>query len=126
MILVDSSVWIDHVREADPILIAMLEEGDVFCHPFIIGEVMMGTPRNRHQIRKLLARLPQMQVATDAEVLEFIERNHLYGIGIGYIDAHLLASVRLDPDATIRTRDRRMAQTAEALGIFATGVPRVQ
>jgi predicted nucleic acid-binding protein len=80
----------------------------------IIGEVMMGAPRNRHQVRTLLARLPQMQVATDAEVLEFIERNRLYGIGIGYIDAHLLASVRLDPDATIWTRDRRMAQSAEA------------
>jgi predicted nucleic acid-binding protein len=126
VILVDSSVWIDHVRGTDPILIAMLEEGGVFCHPFIIGEVMMGTPRNRHQVRKLLARLPQMQVATDAEVLEFIEHNRLYGIGIGYIDAHLLASVRLEPNATIWTRDRRMAKTAETLGIFATDVPKIQ
>lgn len=126
MILVDSSVWIDHLRGTDPILVAMLEEGGVFCHPFIIGEVMMGTPRKRHQVRTLLARLPQMQVATDAEVLEFIERNRLYGVGIGYIDAHLLASVHLDSEATIWTRDRRMAQTAEALGIFAMGVPRIR
>src|SRR5688500_4445942 len=94
VILVDSSVWIDHFRENDAILFEMLEEGIVSCHPFVVGEVMMGSPRNRKTVRRFLARLPQTQPASDPEVMAFIEQNRLYGIGIGYIDAHLLASVR--------------------------------
>ena len=96
------------------------------CHPFVIGEVMMGTPRNRQAVRALLTRIRHIQVASDGEVLDFIERNRLFGIGIGYIDAHLLASVRLDPDATIWTRDRRMATAAETLGVFAQNIPKLQ
>jgi predicted nucleic acid-binding protein len=126
VILVDSSLWVDHFREFDPVIAKLLTDELVLCHPFVIGEVMMGNPHNRRGIFRLLDQLPQMQAATDAEVLEFVEHNRLYGIGIGYIDAHLLASVRLDPNATIWTRDRRMAKTAETLGIFATDVPKIQ
>jgi predicted nucleic acid-binding protein len=126
VILVDTSVWIDHFRENDPILSNMLEEEVVSCHPFVIGEVMMGSPRNRQETRKLLARLPRARTASDLDVLEFIEQNRLYGMGIGYIDAHLLASVRIDQGAAIWTRDRRVAKAAEVLGIFAANVPKLQ
>jgi predicted nucleic acid-binding protein len=126
VILIDSSLWIDHFRQTDPILFDLLDRHTVLCHPFVIGEVLMGTPRDRQAVRELLQRLPLAQVASDTEVVEFIEKSQLYGIGIGYIDAHLLASVLLDPDTTIWTRDRRMAKVAETLGIYAVGVPKIQ
>ena len=126
MILVDSSIWVDHFRELDPVLDGLLRRQLVLCHPFVIGEVMMGSPRNRQGILRLLNRLPKAKATTDREVLEFVEGNRLFGKGIGYIDAHLLASVRLASPATIWTRDRRMAKAAETLGIFATDVPKLQ
>jgi predicted nucleic acid-binding protein len=120
LILVDSSVWIDHLRSADPGLADLLNRGQVFAHPFVIGELGLGSLRQRATIIGALQDLPKATVADDGEVLAFIERQSLYGRGIGYIDAHLLASVRLTADTTLWTRDRRLHEVATDLGLAAT------
>ena len=117
MILVDSSVWIDHLRVGDAALAERLELGIVLGHPFVLGELACGRLRNRTEILMLLADLPQAVPAADAEVLAMIERHRLMGRGIGYVDAHLLASTLLTPDAALWTRDRRVANIARDLGI---------
>ena len=126
MILIDTSLLADHFREADPVVAGLLEAGDALCHPFVIGEIMMGNPRNRHGIGDLLGSLPQLQVASDSEVRDVVEHYRLFGTGLGYIDAHLLVSVRLTRGAAIWTRDRRMAKAAEQLSIFANDLPKLQ
>ncbi len=93
MILVDTSVWIDHFTAPDPALQLLLEAGEIRTHPFVIGELSMGSQPKNSPI-KLLFKLKQVLRATDQEVLEFIRINKLHGIGIGYLDAHLLASAR--------------------------------
>lgn len=126
VILIDTSLLADHFRAADPLVARLLEEGRTLCHPFVIGELMMGSPRNRREIAELLNRLPQVQVALDGEVLDFVEEHGLFGTGLGYIDAHLLLSVQLTPGASIWTRDRRMAKAAERLAVYASEVPKMQ
>jgi predicted nucleic acid-binding protein len=115
MILVDTSVWIDHLRRGDPALIAALEAGRVLMHPFVVGELACGNLRNRVELLSLLRDLPPAPVATDAEALGFIDRHGLMGRGIGYLDVHLLASVALATPARVWTRDRRLAMVADAL-----------
>lgn len=117
MILVDSSVWIDHLRANEPVLSDLLERGLVLGHPFVVGELACGNLRNRAEILPLLGDLPQASVATDAEVLGLIERYRLMGRGIGWVDAHLLASVLLTPDAGLWTRDGRLAAVATELDL---------
>jgi len=117
VILVDSSVWIDHLRVGDAALAERLELGIVLGHPFVLGELACGRLRNRSEILMLLADLPQAVPAADAEVLAMIERHRLMGRGIGYVDAHLLASTLLTPEAALWTRDRRVANIARDLGI---------
>jgi predicted nucleic acid-binding protein len=126
VILVDTSLLADHFRSLDPVVSRLLEDGDVVCHPFVIGEIMIGNPRNRQGIANLLHDLPQLQVASDKEVLEVIEHHRLFGTGLGYIDAHLLVSVQLAPAVTLWTRDKRLARAAEQLSIFAEGLPNLQ
>ena len=126
MILIDTSLLADHFRAVDPVVAALLAQGDVICHPFVIGEIMMGNPRNRHGIAELLNRLPQLPIASDSEVLDFVERHSLFGTGLGYVDAHLLAAARLTRGTTVWTRDRQMAKAAEHLSIFANGMPKLQ
>ena len=121
MILVDTSVWVDHLRAGAPALAVALEGGEVLMHPFVLGEVACGRLRNRAQVLRLLGELPAAQVATDAEVLEFIERRALMGRGIGYIDAHLLASAALAGTARLWTRDRRLAVVAADLKLAYAG-----
>ena len=123
MILADTSVWIDHLRSGDEGLAWRLSAGEILTHPHVIGELALGNLARRHEILHELGRLPHAVVADDAEVLHFIERNRLFGIGIGFIDAHLLASVRLTPGARLWTRDRRLAAAAERLGLAAVGSP---
>lgn len=123
MILVDSSVWIDHLRSADADLTALLNHGQVLSHPFVIGELTLGSLRQRANIIGALQDLPKAVVADEAEVLAFIDRHVLFGRGIGYIDAHLLASVRLTADAALWTRDKRLHETASDLGIAAMVPP---
>lgn len=115
MVLVDTSVWIDHLRHGDANLAAALEQGEVLTHPFVIGELACGNLRRRAEIMRLLAELPRAPVASDAEVMEFIERRRLMGRGIGFVDAHLLASVILAGSASLLTTDRRLAALATEL-----------
>ncbi|HUO90263.1 MAG TPA: PIN domain-containing protein [Rhizomicrobium sp.] len=119
MILVDTSVWVDHLRAGDDQLRGLLEQGLVLAHPFVTGEVALGSLRQREQVVGALLRLPQATVAADGEVLAFIADEALGGLGIGYIDAHLLAATRLTRDASFWTRDRRLAQVAARLLLAA-------
>jgi predicted nucleic acid-binding protein len=120
MILADTSVWIDHLRQGDPSLVAALEAGRVLMHPFIVGELACGTLRRRAEVLMLLRQLPPAPVATDDEALEFIERRSLMGRGLGYVDVHLLASVVLAGGARLWTRDKRLAAVASALTLGVT------
>jgi len=118
MILVDTSIWIDHLRQHDENLSKLLNQGQVLIHPFVIGELALGKLRDRDTVLDALQNLPQAPVATEAEVLQFIQKNSLYGIGIGYIDAHLLAATRLAPGATMWTRDKHLLAAATSLGLL--------
>ena len=118
MILVDTSVWVEHLRRGLPHLATLLQEGAVLIHPWVIGELACGNLRNRPQVLELLQGLPVAVVASDGEVLLLIERDRLLGRGIGYVDAHLLASARLS-HCPLWTRDRRLAVAAEEQGLGA-------
>jgi len=115
MILVDTSVWIEHLRKGVPALTAALERGAVLTHPFVLGELACGNLQNRGEVLRLLGDLPEAPVATDPEALAFIEQRALMGRGIGYIDVHLLASAVLDGVAQLWTRDQRLAAVAANL-----------
>ncbi len=117
MILVDTSAWIDHLRVGDEELARRLDSIQVLSHPFVVGELACGNLHNRNEVLTLLGNLPQVTVATDAEVLFFIEQHRLMGRGIGYIDAHLLAAVSLTSPAWLWTRDKRLGSVAAELGL---------
>jgi predicted nucleic acid-binding protein len=112
LILVDTSVWIDHLHRTIPRLVEALESENVRVHPFVLGELACGSIRNRDEVLHLLAALPVCVVATDAEAIELIERQRLMGKGIGFFDVHLLASVMLTEDAWLWTRDKRLLEAA--------------
>ena len=115
MILVDTSVWVDHLRDGAPALAAALDQGSVLMHPFVLGELACGNLKNRGEVLRLLGELPAAPVATDPETLDYIERRALMGRGIGYLDVHLLASVALAGTARLWTRDKRLAAVAADL-----------
>ena len=117
MILVDTSVWVDHFRRGSAKLAGRLAGDEVLCHPFIIGELACGDFKARHEILSLLARLPCCEIADHDEVLAFVEMNGLMGSGIGWIDAHLLASAVLGGER-LWTLDRRVADIADALDVL--------
>jgi predicted nucleic acid-binding protein len=117
MILVDTSVWIDHLRWSDARLGAALENGDVVMHPFVIGELACGNLRNRRELLTLWINLPSAPSATDPEALAFIERHKLMGVGLGYVDVHLLASAALAGEARLWTNDRQLATIAGRLDL---------
>ena len=117
MILVDTSIWIDHLNRGDAVLSERLEQGRVLMHPCVLGELAMGSLRQREEILEALGDLPRAEVATDAEVLRFVRDETLYGVGIGYVDAQLLAAVRLTRDARLWTRDKRLLVVAERMGM---------
>lgn len=117
MILVDTSVWIDHLRSGDERLVRLLNDGKVLAHPFITGELALGNLANRQAVLISLQNLPQSAVATETEVFRLIEEKHLFGLGIGYIDAHLLAAVLLTPGSVLWTRDKRLTSASTRLGI---------
>jgi len=117
-VLVDTSVWVEHLRRGHARLIERLRESDVWCHPFIIGEIACGNLSRRREILSLLGALPQAPVAGHDEVLAFVESNHLMGTGIGWIDAHLLASTKL-AGTLLWTLDKRLLTVARSLRIVA-------
>ena len=116
MILVDTSVWVDHLREGDEELAELLRADQVACHPFVIGELACGSMRNREEILTLLSALSRLAKAEDREVLEFIDRHGLMGRGLGLIDIHLLASCML-AGIGLWTRDKILAQAASRVGL---------
>jgi predicted nucleic acid-binding protein len=118
MILVDTSVWIDHFRAGNQRLKGLLLDNAVLTHAFIVGELACGSLKNWQGIMSLLRTLPEAVSADHDEVLDLLENEHLYGCGIGWIDAHMLASARLSR-AGIWTLDRCLARTASRLGICA-------
>jgi predicted nucleic acid-binding protein len=115
MILVDTSVWVDHLRAGEPLLVELLDTNRVLVHPFVIGELACGNLNNRKTVLSLLRKLPTVRLATNDEVLFFIERHGLMGKGVGYIDAHLLAAVSLTGTVRLWTRDKRLNTVAESM-----------
>lgn len=120
MILVDSSVWVDHLRAVDRALVRLLEAGEVLTHPFVIGELALGGLRQRELIGNALHDLPHGPVASDQEVLHFIDRHRLLSSGIGYVDVHLLAAAQLAAGTTLWTRDKHLRVSAQHLGLAAS------
>jgi predicted nucleic acid-binding protein len=120
MILVDTSIWIDHLRSGNKWLVDLLDREQVLAHPFVTGELALGNLRGRGTMLSDLRDLPQALVATEAEVLRLIDQKRLFGRGIGYVDAHLLAAVRLTGEAQLWTADRRLQTIAAELGLAAT------
>ncbi len=114
MVLADTSIWIDHLRNGNEELSRLLDEGLVLCHPFIIGELACGNLTNRTEITSLLAALPQASVASHDEVLAFIDARGLAGQGLGYVDMHLLSSAVMT-GVPLWTQDRRLNQVAARL-----------
>ena len=117
MILVDTSVWISHLRSEERNLTMQLNRDQVLIHPMVVGELACGNLRNRKEVLTLLGGLPRVLVADHDEVLFFIERHELMGSGIGYVDAHLLASTALAQSARLWTHDLRLAQVAFELNL---------
>lgn len=118
MILVDTSLWVDHLRHGSRILASLLEAEGVLTHPFVIGELACGQLRNRGEILRLLTTLPSASVAGHDDVLSLVEAHRLHGRGIGWIDAHLLASTLLS-HARLMTLDRRLARLASTMRVDA-------
>jgi len=116
VILIDTSIWIDHLRQSDAQVVTLLQSDLVLVHPFVIGELACGNLKSRADILGLLNTLPQARVALEHEVLFFIDRHKLMGLGIGYIDAHLLAATTLNEGAKLWTRDKRLDTIAQQLG----------
>jgi predicted nucleic acid-binding protein len=110
MILVDTSVWVDHFRNGNERLSHLLLDQQVVTHPMIVGELACGSLQNRKEILQLLDNLPHVTQASHDEVLHMIEERKLMGTGIGYVDAHLLASVLLTPGAKLWTLDRKLQE----------------
>lgn len=116
MVLVDTSVWVEHLRKGNNHLAALLEESRAVCHSFVIGELACGNLKNREEILKLLKALDGAALAEHEEVMRFIETHELMGKGLGYIDMHLLASARLS-QIPLWTLDKRLDEAASLLGL---------
>jgi predicted nucleic acid-binding protein len=118
-VLADTSIWVDHFRRADAQLAGLLDHGDIVIHPFVIGELLLGGVPKASDLLDDLNTLPKATIASNDEVLEFIVKRKLSGMGIGYVDAHLLASTMLTIEASIWTRDKRLIAAARSLKLAA-------
>ena len=119
MILADTSIWIDHLRSENLEMREHLRRGDIVIHPFIIAELALGSLRQRTKTLALLDLLPQVRMPQLSEVRLMIESRRLYSMGIGLIDAHLIASVFVNSATVLWTRDKPLRKVAEGLGIHA-------
>lgn len=117
MILVDTSVWVDHLRVGNEVLTGLLNTDMVLTHPFVVGELALGNVCQRDVVLDALFDLPRSAVATEAEVLHFIDHHALFGRGVGYIDVHLLAAARLTADVALWTNDKRLHAIAGEMGV---------
>ena len=115
--LVDTSIWVEHLRHGRLGLVSLLNRSEVQCHPFIIGELACGSIGRRSEVLQLLGRLPSVPVVENEEVMTFVERHRLMGRGVGWVDVHLLASAAL-AGVPLWTADRRLAAIARSLGIY--------
>lgn len=120
MILVDTSVWIQHFRRGENRLASLLDDGQVSCHPFVIGELALGSLTRRRAVLDLLMELPVTRTVTHVDALDFIERRGLSGRGIGWVDVHLLASALVE-HMSLWTFDRRLGGAARDLGVDWAG-----
>ena len=120
MILVDTSVWVDHLRRGSDRLAESLHGGEVVCHPFVIGELACGNLRRRAEVLRLLSALPSLPQVGDDEALDFIDRHRLAGKGLGLVDIHLLASSALTGTG-LWTRDKKLDREARRLGLLPDG-----
>jgi len=116
MILVDTSVWVDHLRKEDPELSPLLANKQVLIHPFVIGEILIGSVRHRDRLESRLNALIQTKIVSDMEVNFFVRTHEIFGRGIGFIDAHLLVSAKLT-GVSLMTRDKRLHAVATELGL---------
>ena len=116
MILVDTSVWVDHLRVPDARLVELLHDGQALCHAFVVGELACGNLRRRAEILLLLVDLPQLPAVPSEDVMRFIDAHRLMGRGLGWVDIHLLASAFVSREA-LWTKDRRLANAANLLGV---------
>jgi hypothetical protein len=119
MLLVDTSIWIDHFRKENPRLSAALVRRQVLIHAFVLGELALGRALRFSEIAEDLSDLPNATIATPAEILRLISRAELGSSGIGYVDAHLVASTLLTPGCRLWTRDKKLRAVAERLSIAA-------
>jgi predicted nucleic acid-binding protein len=119
MILVDTSVWVDYLRMGDELLQDLLDRESVLSHEFIIGELALGSLRNRQVVLAQLLRLPEALVARHEEVMRLLEQQRLYGSGLSYVDLHVLAAARLTADTSLWTRDKALLSAAEKLSLAA-------
>lgn len=117
MILVDTSVWIDHLRTAEPQLVALLNRNEVLAHPSVIGEIALGSVAKRADVLRYLNNLPSVVAATHDEIMIFIERHKLANSGLGYVDAGLLASAALTPGSALWSRDKNLRAAAVRCGL---------
>ena len=122
MILVDTSVWIDHLHAAEPGLAELLEQAEVCRHPMVIAELALGTMRDRREVLGLLGNLPGVSLPAHDEVLRFVESSLLYGKGLSVVDAHLLAAARINEGVRLWTRDKRLRAEAERLNVAVVGL----
>jgi len=119
MILIDTSILVDHLRIPSTTVVRLLENNEVLVHPFVIGEVALGNLQHRRPVLDTLLSLPHAVVASHDEAMEFIKLHRLFGFDIGYVDAHLLASTRLTLGAALWTRDKRLYRAADRLALTA-------
>ena len=117
MILVDTSVWVDHLQRGNNGLVERLLGGLVCTHPYVLGELALGNLKQRALVLEAVQHLPALATATDGEVLAFIDAHALHGTGIGYVDVHLLAAVLLTPSSTLWTLDKRLHEAATRIGV---------
>lgn len=117
MILVDTSIWIDHLRAADPQLIALLTRNEVLSHNFVVGEIALGSVAKRAEMLRYLNNLPPCVAATHDEVMIFVDRHALANSGLGYVDVHLLAATALTPGAALWARDKNLRAAAVRCGL---------
>jgi predicted nucleic acid-binding protein len=116
MVLVDTSIWVAHLRKGNHLLQQLLMDAEVICHPFIIGELACGSIKNRKEILSLLMSLPSAPVLEFDELMYFIDENRLMGIGIGFVDVHLLASAQLS-GTLLWTADKKLNSAADRLSL---------
>jgi predicted nucleic acid-binding protein len=119
MWLVDTSVWVDHLRAGNAVLADALNNTHVWGHPWVLGEIALGSLKNRTAVLQALRHLPQAAVASSDEVLRLLEAEQLHNQGLGFVDVALLAATRLTPHTQLWTLDKRLAQVAHKMGLAA-------